>query len=190
MKKEILDEVIRKHADWLINSVNGERANLSSANLSSADLSYADLSYADLCSANLCSADLSSANLSSANLSFANLSFANLSYANLCSADLSSANLCSADLSFANLSWVIGNSLNLKYIQSGKHEIIYSDKVMAIGCEQHDIKDWWKFDDKTISKMDCGAIEWWKVWKPILKKIIKVSPAKPTGYAEPETETK
>jgi len=58
---------------------------------------------------------------------------------------------------------------------------------MQIGCEQHDIKDWWKFDEDTINNMDRGtSLEWWKVWKPILKKMIKASPAKPTGYVEPE----
>jgi hypothetical protein len=55
---------------------------------------------------------------------------------------------------------------------------------MQIGCQRHEIKKWWKFSDEEIESMSGGALEWWKEWKPILKKIIKVSPAEPTGYVE------
>jgi hypothetical protein len=29
--------------------------------------------------------------------------------------------------------------------------------------------------------MDGRALDWWRVWKPILKQIIEASPATPTG---------
>jgi len=153
MKQSVLDEVVRKHGLWLRDEDGRERADLRYANLSSANLSYADLRYA--------------------NLRYADLRYANLSYADLSSANLSSANY---------IQYSTGNNINIKSIQSGRYQIVYTNEVMAIGCEQHDIKDWWKFDDKTISKMDIGALDWWKVWKPILEKIIKVSPAEPTGF--------
>ena len=73
--KEELDEILKNHSLWLVDSTTGERANLSSANLRSADLSYADLR-----SANLRYADLSYANLSYANLRSANLSYADLDF--------------------------------------------------------------------------------------------------------------
>ena len=127
---------------------------------------------ADLRSANLCYANLRSANLRSANLCYANLSYANLSY---------------ADLSENKLWSTTGNGINVMFLQTDEYDITYTAEVMQIGCEQHDIKDWWKFDEDTINNMDRGtSLEWWKVWKPILKKIIKASPAKPTGYVEPE----
>jgi uncharacterized protein YjbI with pentapeptide repeats len=51
--KDELVEIIRKHALWLVDENEGERA----------DLSFADLSFANLRFANLSSADLSSADL-------------------------------------------------------------------------------------------------------------------------------
>ena len=45
---------------------------------------------------------------------------------------------------------------------------------MVIGCEQHAITDWWGFDDDTISAMDRHALEWWRVWKPVLRGLIEV----------------
>ena len=127
-------------------------------------------------------ADLSSANLRSANLSYADLRSADLSYANL-----SYANLRSANLSENKLWSTTGNGINVMFLQTDQYDITYTAEVMQIGCEQHDIKDWWKFDDERINSMDRGtSLEWWKVWKPILKKMIKASPAKPTGYVEPE----
>jgi hypothetical protein len=93
---EELAQILKEHAEFLINNERGKRANLSYANLS-----FADLSSANLLAANLSSANLSSANLSSANLSSANLSYANLRYANLSSANLSYANLRYADLDYS-----------------------------------------------------------------------------------------
>ena len=51
---------------------------------------------------------------------------------------------------------------------------------MQISCKLYSIKEWFNFTDSQISEMDNGALEWWTVWKPILKKIIKESPAQPT----------
>jgi hypothetical protein len=46
--KDELVEIIRKHALWLVDENEGERADLRFANLSFANLSFADLSSADL----------------------------------------------------------------------------------------------------------------------------------------------
>ena len=157
MNADKLAEILRKHDLWLEGQEGGERADLRSANLC-----YANLSYANLC--------------------YANLSYANLRYANLRSANLIYANLSENQMEFAT-----GNMSNIKTIQVGVYAVTYTAKVMQIGCQQHDIKDWWKFDDETIDNMERGtSLDWWKVWKPILKKIIKASPAEPTGFVEAE----
>jgi uncharacterized protein YjbI with pentapeptide repeats len=189
--KEELKEILRKHGEWLIDPNKGERANLSYANLRYADLRcanlrYADLSYADLRCANLRYADLSYADLSYANLSYANLRYADLSCANLRYADLSYADLRYADLSYAdlsyadlsyanlrcaNLSYAVGNSNQIKTLQTETYVVTYTNTVMAIGCKQYSIKEWKNFKDREIEKMDSKALEFWKKWKPILKKI-------------------
>ena len=165
MKQAKLAEMLRKHDDWLNDRDGGERADLQNADLQNADLR---------------NSNLQNANLQNADLRFADLRFADLYNADLLNADLLNSNLQNSNLRFAVLYNACGNSLHLKSIQNDKYNICYTSEVMQIGCEQHTIKAWFKFDDKTISDMDTGALEWWKVWKPILKKIIKVSPAKPT----------
>ena len=106
--------------------------------------------------------------------------------ADLVRANLYRANLDGANLDGANLEGATGNSRHIKCLQSNRYPITYTAEVMQIGCECHDINAWWKFPDSTIAAMDSGALDWWKVWKPILKKIIKISPAQATGYVEPE----
>ena len=62
--------------------------------------------------------------------------------------------------------------------------VTYTATHMAIGCQQHEIAEWWAFDDAAISRMDERALRWWRVWKPILQQIIATAPATP--YAEKE----
>ena len=142
---------------------------LKNPSLPKPSLSYANLNYANL----------SSTNLSSADLSYANLGSANLSSADLRSADLSYANLGSANLSTSLISNCIGNMKEIKTLMFDNWIISYTNTNMAIGCQQHLIKDWWNFTDTDIDKMFNGALIWWKKWKPILKRIIKISSATP-----------
>ena len=95
-------------------------------------------------------------------------------------ANLDGANLEGANLDGAKLAGARGNMRELKSIFVDPWPVTYTSDVMQIGCERHEIKNWWKFDDEQISKMDNKALEWWRIWKPILKKIIKASPARPT----------
>jgi hypothetical protein len=118
----------------------------------------------------------------------ADLSSADLRYADLRSADLRYADLRYADLRYADLRYATGNTVNLKTLQTNNWPVSYTDTIMQIGCQRHEIKAWFKFTDEEIECMSGDALEWWKEWKPILKKIIKVSPAAPTLYVEPETK--
>ena len=127
--KEELDVIFTNHKLWLLNSEDGERADLSGldlrdaylegANLRGVNLRGADLRRANLCEADLSEVDFSGANLDIANLYGANLTGADLSGAyffeadlrganlrgvNLRGADLRRANLCEADLRGADLS--------------------------------------------------------------------------------------
>ena len=108
MTQKEIDEIIRKHSEWLINSNNGARADLSNANLNNADLSNANLKEANLEKANLKWVNLEKANLEGADFEGANLERANfrgadLGGANLKGANLKEANLKGADLDFAAL---------------------------------------------------------------------------------------
>ena len=93
-----LKEVLRKHALWLNNDPEGEKADLRWADLRGANLKIAKLMWADLYKA-----DLSKANLKGADLTGADLRWANLKGANLKGASLYGANLIGADLRWANL---------------------------------------------------------------------------------------
>ena len=123
-----------------------------------ANLHKADLRKADLRNVNLRKADLCGADLRNANLRWADLRNVDLRNAKLHGADLNEADLCNA----------IGDGRVIRTIQAGKYCINISTDIMAIGCEQHSIKDWYSFNDDKIDSMDVGALAWWKVWKPII----------------------
>ena len=95
-----LKKILRKHALWLNNDPEGEKADLSGADLTGADLYKANLYRADLRWANLNEADLRWADLNEADLYKADLWGADLS-----KADLSKADPTGADLSEAKIDW-------------------------------------------------------------------------------------
>ena len=100
---------------------------------------------------------------------------ANLSNAGLRGANLSSADLRYADLSGADLRWCIGNMREIKSAQFDTYDVTWTKDALAIGCQQHPIKEWWQFDDTTITNMDRDALLWWKKWKLVLQQIIEMS---------------
>ena len=161
MEQEQLKEVFRLHKLWLEDHKDGVRANLIGANLRTANLRTADLRWANLRQVNLIGANLIGTNLEGAYLG---------------GADLGGANLYEANLGGANLRYCIGNSKQIKTIQTETYYITYTDKVMAIGCKQHTIEEWFNFDDETIDKMNKGtSLEWWAKWKPVLKTIMEIN---------------
>ena len=186
MNKTELNLILENHKLWL-NDDGGERANLRGSDLSGSDLSGSDLSGSNLRGSDLRGSNLRGSDLSGSDLSYSDLRGSDLRGSNLRGSDLSYSDLRGSDLRGSDLSnirieSVIGNRSEIKSLQIDTYDISYTDKVMQIGCESHDIKDWWEFDDETINEMETGALDWWKVWKPIIKNIIKNSPAKPTGF--------
>jgi carbonic anhydrase/acetyltransferase-like protein (isoleucine patch superfamily) len=57
-------------------------------------------------------------------------------------------------------------------IHTDAYNITITDNYITIGFENHPIADWETFTDDEISKMDAGALDWWRVWKPIIFAII------------------
>ncbi|MBD1590313.1 pentapeptide repeat-containing protein [Pseudomonas typographi] len=167
-------------------------ANLRGANLSDANLIGANLSDANLIGANLRGTYLSDANLSGAYLRGAYLSDANLSGAFLRGAYLRGANLSDANLSDAYLREIrelwgaSGNGREIKALQCGTYTVTYTATHMQIGCQIHEITEWWAFSPAQIDRMDSKATAWWSVWKPILQSIIGAAPAEPGGAGVPD----
>ena len=188
MKQSELNIILEEHAKWLHHNSTGKRADLSSANLRYANLSKANLidanlSEANLIDANLSKVDLRYANLSKANLIEANLRGVDLRYANLSGVDLIEANLrganlidaclIDANLRGANLRGAVGNGREIKTLLTEFYHVTYTSTQMVIGCEQHAITDWFKFDDKRIKDMDVRATEFWTIYKPILQLLVR-----------------
>ena len=97
------------------------------------------------------------------------------------------ANLRGADLIGIRLWGAAGNNRHVRSLQCGTYAVTYTADRLQIGRQNRAIADWWGFDDRRILEMDGrAALEWWRVWKPILQTIIAAAPAEPTGYVEPE----
>jgi len=136
----------------------------------------ADLGGADLEGANLEGVYLGGAYLEGADLVGAYLVGANLVGADLVGANLGGVYLGRANLGGANLggAYYNGEKLTKEPIQllGLKYFVMIIGTQIKIGCEEHKQKEWWKFADKEIVKMDGKeALKWWKEWKPILKKM-------------------
>ena len=106
--------------------------------------------------------------------------------ANLSGANLRGANLRGANLSEIRELWgASGNGREIKALQCGTYSVTYTDTYMQIGCQIHQISEWWAFKPAEIDRMDGQATAWWSVWRPILQNIIASSPAVP-GAVAPE----
>ncbi len=153
-----------------------------------------DLSYVDLSDANLCYVDLHCANLSYANLRGADLSCANLSYVNFCGANLSWVDFCFADLRYVNFCGAElhgtnlscasllgaeyrGEKLNKEPVQllGLKYFVMITKEQIKIGCEEHRVGEWEKFEDSQIIKMyGESSLVWWKKHKKIIMDMSKL----------------
>ena len=115
------------------------------------------------------------ANLSGANLRNANLRNANLSDANLRCANLSGAILSNANLSNANLRYTVGDGSIIRTIQTGVYVVVIWGPKVSIGYQSHNWSDWMGFNDISIRNMDGqNAVDFWRIWKPILTAIMEV----------------
>ena len=74
-----------------------------------------------------------------------------------------------ADLSYANLRFLqSANGKELACMNAGKYQVVLSKEKIAIGCKFFTVEEWMSFDDERISKMDDGALDWWKQWKELV----------------------
>ncbi len=194
-----LQEALKAHTEWLAwelwnaededEEVRGEEppqgkqfvtggADLVDADLVDADLRRANLRDAHLSDADLIGANLSDANLSDADFRRANLSGADLSGANLRRANLSGADLVDANLSGANLRECVGNSKEIKSMQTDTYRFAWTNATLAIGCQQHPLKDWLEFSDKKKASFAPDGLEYLNKWLPILDSMGVFDPVK------------
>ena len=89
-------------------------------------------------------------------------------------ANLRGANLRGANLEGANLWGTRGNGEEIKSLQIGTYDIVYTSKVLKIGCKQHTFEEWYNFSDEEIDDLDMKALSWWRIWKEPLFNIFKL----------------
>lgn len=97
-----LQEVLKKHAEWLDDNTKGERADFTGADFTWANFTGADLTNADFTNAKLNGADFTNANLINADFTNANFTDADLTWANFTGANFTGADLTDAELTWAN----------------------------------------------------------------------------------------
>ena len=50
-------------------------------------------------------------------------------------------------------------------IHQERYRIYFMSSLLKIGCKMFTPSEWDSFSDEEISRMDRGALEWWKKWK-------------------------
>ena len=51
----------------------------------------------------------------------------------------------------------VGNGRRLKSLHCGGYDVAFTHDVLPDRCKRYPIKDWFEFDDETISSMDGGG---------------------------------
>lgn len=153
------------------------RADMAWSDFRGVDLHGCSMRLADLSHANFGGSDMKGADLSAANLCYAKLENAFLDGACLCRASMHGADMTGAELTGADLRWSIGNGNEIRSFQLGYYHVVicitHNVRVMAIGCQQHSIDDWMRFDDDDIEDMDGkAALKWWGKYKAFIENII------------------
>ena len=58
-------------------------------------------------------------------------------------------------------------------------------KQIQIGCQLHTAENWAAFDDDTILRMDCRALNFWKLFKPT---VLAMAEYRKSVYAVKESD--
>ena len=88
------------------------------------------------------------------------------------------ADLRGADLRGANLWSARGNGSQIKSLQIGEYDVVYTTEVMQIGCQCKSIAEWFGLD--SIPGYESNDLQW-LAFKPLIKQIIEQYPATLTG---------
>ena len=158
-----------------LRGINLRGSNLSGSNLSGINLSGSDLRGINLSDSYCRGSNLSGSNLSDSYCRGSNLSDINLSGINLSGCDFSGCDLSDSNLSGSNLRFAVGNMSIVFSMQLENWRISFTDEILAIGCQQHTIKEWREFNDDIIKSMDSSALVWWKKWKDFVFTAIDLS---------------
>lgn len=134
----------------------------------SCDMSYANIKRAKLTNVLVQETVLIDTDLSESRLLNAVLMKVNLFGSKLSKVDLSENN---------HMHTVIGNMKEIKSLQCDTNFVSYTKDHMSIASKMFPIYQWWEMSDKEYIDLEVSSIEWWRIWKPILKQIIEVSPA-------------
>lgn len=98
--------------------------------------------------------------------------------ADLREANLREANLYEANLREANLRSVRGNGVEVRSLQIGRYDVVYTFEMLQIGCQRKPIAEWFGLDSVPgYSEYDAE----WALFKPLIKQIIEQYPATATG---------
>jgi hypothetical protein len=173
ISQEKLNEKLRLHELWLNAKVDGVRLDLRDFDLRGSDLNKSDLRFSDLSYSDLKFSDLSNSNLRGSNLKGSDLRGSNLSNSNLRFSDLSNSGLRGSDLRDSDLSNSIGNGKQIKSLQIGDYNIVYTFDKLFIGCKGYLISDWQKSNIKLYS----DDLLLWNENKDFILEIIKRYPA-------------
>lgn len=168
-----LAQVLERHRRWLRHEEGGERAGLRGRDLQGRDLHGISLRCADLRGSVMRGSYMFDADLQDADLRETDMRDSLMDRVNLRRANMSGANLNEP----GSLWGAVGNGREVKSLQIGGWPVTYTATHMQIGCQLHRIKRWWEFPEGDIDAMDPEALDWWRVWKPLLQQIIAAAPA-------------
>lgn len=167
--------------------------------LTNSNLSEVDFSDGKAESTTFTQCDLSRIGLERTELPDCVFEEANLAGANLVNGNISRTKFLNSDLTGVNLSysWMDdvtdfygsilqgvnfccsgGNNYHVKTAQCVPLSFSYTADSMFLEDDHYTLEQWWSFTDEEIELMPFDLV-WWHDWKPVLKRMIELSPAEP-----------
>jgi uncharacterized protein YjbI with pentapeptide repeats len=171
-----------KNSDLVAGNFTGadfEYSNISNSILDISDFTHARFHKTNLTGSSIANATFIGVSLTDCNLSDASLNRTNFTNALLYGSNLDNttlwrtkftgAKLDGVSLEGASLCNCIGDGTVIRTLYIAPWRINVYNDIMAIGCEQHTIEQWYNFTDIQIDIMNKNALQWWYTNKDTIK---------------------
>ncbi|MDD3443182.1 MAG: pentapeptide repeat-containing protein [Sulfurimonas denitrificans] len=162
---------------------NFSYSNFSDSDFRGSNFRGSNFGYSDFRGSNFRGSNFRGSNFRGSNFRGSDFSDSDFSDSDFGDSDFRGSNFRGSNFRGSNFSdskhqYKIGNMREWKSMQLDTYMIVFNEHTLAIGCQQHTIKEWQEFTDDTISKMDTNALLWWTKWKELIFKAIELSNTK------------
>lgn len=186
-----LDNAHDMHYHWLRDRRFGKRADFTGRTLENLSSKYKNFSHAIFDGAVIRNTNFTEANLTGLSATGTHFDEVDFTGADLKDSHFQRALFTNTTMAYRTTDlWnVVGNGTQIITLQLGGKHVVYTDKVLQIGCKQYQLPEVWDHsDDQLRGRLESYSeeefiklLEWWDDWKTTLQQLIHKNPADLSG---------